>query len=148
MPLCAKMKKENISIRQYKFEKKSNHKGKKWQSIHYIRKNIYIKEIIWSIYNDKKENISLQGRGHLALYMIHLIHPYKILGVTIHNNKLRQIVNTHAFQSLPLTSFSKNQHPFPHQNAVFTNNFFHALLLLFFFSTLCIRGSSCRMERS
>merc|ERR1719495_1408620 len=124
----------------------------------------------------KKKNISLQRRRHLASYMIHLIHPYQIICVTIHNNKLRPLclppllpprtscptktttchteifffVNTQAFQCLPLTSFSKNQHPFPHQNAIFINNFLHALLLFFppSLSTLCIRGSSCRMERS
>merc|ERR1719495_975804 len=39
----------------------------------------------------KKKNISLQRRRHLALYMIHLIHPYQIICVTIHNNKLRPL---------------------------------------------------------
>merc|ERR1719495_1492625 len=39
----------------------------------------------------KKKNISLQRRRHLASYMIHLIHPYQIICVTIHNNKLRPL---------------------------------------------------------
>jgi len=86
------VRKENASLCENE-KRKHKHKAVQiWEKNRITKENIKyplhkkknIKEIICSIYNDKKENISLQGRGHLALYMIHLIHPYKIICVTIH----------------------------------------------------------------
>jgi len=100
----------------------------------------------------------------------------KYIYVTIHRNKLRPLfsprlfcrhtiepvaptqdfflVNTHAFQSLPVTSFKKKSTPFspPRRYRSSLIISFMRIFFLFFsphlFFTLCILGSSCRMERS